>query len=160
MVLRLGVHVAWYDIKYFFGDISRHNLVPRITTSNIIILNFWNWSIYLMHLYWFHILWHLKQLNDMLCTVRFIIIHSVDIKWVQSPCVSSMKSCASPVEPGCRHCCSHQTKGWPLPTLPEPATTNSLQLSSRTGVWTQVLLSQWIQKSTAITIRPQGTLNC
>ena len=52
-------------------------------------------------------------------------------------------------------------KGGPLPTQwpPSPATAtfSSLQLSCRTGVWTQVLSSQWIQKPIAITIRPQGT---
>ena len=45
------------------------------------------------------------------------------------------------------------------PTSPATTTSNSLQLSSRTGVWTRVLSSQWIQKSTAITIRPRGTLH-
>ena len=46
-------------------------------------------------------------------------------------------------------------EGGPLPTQwpPSPATTasNSLQSSSRTGVLTHVLMSQWIQKSTAVT---------
>ena len=52
-------------------------------------------------------------------------------------------------------------EGGPLPTQwpPSPATTtpNSLQLSSRTWVWTRVRSSHWIQKSTAIANTPCGT---
>ena len=50
--------------------------------------------------------------------------------------------------------------GMPTRWPPSPATTtsNSHQLSSRTGVWTQVLMSQWIQKPAAVTIRPRKTL--
>ena len=75
--------------------------------------------------------------------------------------------------PGCRcppfwwslagvWCCSHQTGGWTIAytvaTLPGH---NYLQLTPiefQDRGSNPVLLSQWIQKSTALTIRPRGTL--